>query len=102
MDRIVINTSNFKYPRINMEEFSFTKKEELCLNSELIKLEAMFPKGAPSVFSVCKQEGLFSGSLKIKSSDIYCYGKSSTSVGLFYKLLEKLKVKALDQNILKK
>lgn len=102
MDRIIINSSNFKYPRIKMEEFSFTKKEEVCLNSELSKLEAMFPKGFPSVFSVCKQDGLFSGSLKIKSSDIYCYGKSSTPVGLFYKLLEKLKLKASEKNILKK
>ena len=83
-----------------MEKFSFTKDEEVSLNKELNKLELMFPESVQSVFSVSKQDGLFSGSLKISSSDIYTYGKASTAIGLFYKLREKLKTRVLEQNTL--
>jgi hypothetical protein len=83
-----------------MEKFSFTKEEEASLNRELNKLELMFPERVQSIFSVSKQDGLFSGSLKIRSSDIYTYGKASTAIGLFCKLREKLKKRILEQNTL--
>ena len=102
LDRININISKFKYPRVKMEEFFFTKEEEESLNKELDKLELMFSEGTRSVFSLYKQDGLFSGSLKINSSDIYSYGKASTAIGLFYKLREKLKARISDQNTLAK
>ncbi len=81
-----------------MQEFSFTAKEEFTLNNELDKLESMLLIKGESIFSVSKQDGIFSGSLKMSSSDIYTYGKSSTGLGLFYKLRERLKLKILKQN----
>ena len=80
-----------------MEKFTFTAKEEFTLNSELDKLESMLLIKGGSIFSVSKQDGIFSGSLKISSFDIYTYGKASTGLALFYKLRERLKLKILEQ-----
>lgn len=100
MDRVKINVNNFKYPRIKMEKFSFSKEEELDLSRELNKLESMFPEKGRSVFSVSKQNGLFSGSLSINSSGIYTYAKASTAIGLFYKLHDRIMVRVFDQSTL--
>ena len=100
MDRVIINISNFKHPRIKMEQFSFTKEEEASLNKELNKLVSIFSEKVKTVFSVSKQDGLFSGSLKINSSDLYSYGKASTAISLFYKLRERIKKRVLEQSTL--
>lgn len=78
-----------------MENLTFSQEEEDILNNELNKLEQMLPEKGPSVFLVSKQDGLFSGSLKIESSDVYAYGKASSAMGLFKKLKKSLITKVL-------
>lgn len=100
MDRIKINISSFKYPRIELEDFFFTKEEKESLNMELNILELMFPERVQSIFSISKQDGLYRGSLKINSSTIFTYGKDVTAIGLFCKLRERLKARVLEQKML--
>lgn len=86
MDRVKINISNFKNPRFDKEDFSFTDKEKKALSNELNKIEAMIPEESEVIFSVSKYEDLFKGSLKIDSHGIFIYGKDSSATALFNKL----------------
>lgn len=91
MNRIKVNISSFPFPRITMENFSFTREEEEFLNTELKKLDLMFLNDTKEVFSVSKQDGQFSGNIKWSSSEMCAYGNDSSAIGLFLKLSERLK-----------
>lgn len=93
LSRIRININNFKYPRNEMEYFSFTLEEKIILEAGLDKLESMLSVKGESIFSISKQNGVFRGSLKINSSNIYTHGKASTGLGLFYKLCRIINLK---------
>jgi hypothetical protein len=98
MDRLKMNTSSFKYPRIKIEKFFFTKIEEVSIKNGLDKLESMISNRARSIFSISKEGEIFSGSLKIESFYLYIYGKSSTSMGLFCKLCKIMKIKIRERS----
>jgi len=95
MSSINVNRTNFKYPRLKMEDFSFSDNEEKLIINSLNKLESIFSEGAQIIFSISKQDDLFSGSLKIESLNIYSHGKCSSAMKLFFKLRESLESKKL-------
>jgi len=98
MDRVRKNLSNFKFPRLAMEQFTFTTEEEATMVKNLNKLESMLSKKAQTIFSVSKIDALFSGSLKINSLDIYTHGKASSAIGLFCKLRKRVEIYVRHQN----
>jgi hypothetical protein len=98
MDRVRINISNLRNPRFDAEFFSFTVKEKKAISNGLNKIEAMIPEKSEAIFSITKFEGLFKGSLKIDSHNIFTYGKNSSAIALFNILRKRVEKNILMEN----
>ncbi len=86
MDRVNISNNSFDKLRFNMQDFTFSDKEEKVIFRELNRLENLLQDKSRAIFSVSKYDDIYRGSLKIDSHNIFMFGKDPSVIKLFYRL----------------